>query len=110
MTIQHPGDDGMVRFFSTAPPSPFVLPQTRKCVTEYGDVLADITTTTDIMEESDSATNVLYRAELVLNNGSYTLVVRDLVHGTLRMTGVPRRMVAKFPAYLSMLNLQHVDE
>lgn len=79
-------------------------------MTDYGDVLTDVTTTTDITEESDSAANVLYRAELVLDDGSYTLLVRDLVRGTLQKTSVPRRTVEKLPAYLSMLNLQHMDE
>ncbi|MEU2712797.1 hypothetical protein [Streptomyces sp. NPDC007205] len=72
--------------------------------------MTDIMTTTDITGESDSAKNVLYRAELVLDGNSYTLVVWDLVRGTLRKTGVPRRTVEKLPAYLSMLNLQHMDE
>ncbi|MEV6974406.1 hypothetical protein [Kitasatospora sp. NPDC093806] len=50
--------------------------------------------------------DVLYTAELVNDSGTYKLIVRDLVHGSLQSVTVPRRTVGKIPAYLSMVGLQ----
>lgn len=49
---------------------------------------------------------VLYSAEVVHDGGAYTLVVRDLVRGTLQTTTLPQRTVKKIPMYLCMLDLE----
>lgn len=56
--------------------------------------------------EEGATANLLYRADLVHDRGIFTLIVRDLVHGTLQTTTVPGRTVAKIPLYLSKLDLQ----
>lgn len=57
-------------------------------------------------QKDDTSADVLYTAEIVYDSGTYTLVVRDMVRGTLQTTTVPRRIVSKMPTYLSMLNLR----
>ncbi|MFF5973416.1 hypothetical protein ACFY7C_18015 [Streptomyces sp. NPDC012769] len=56
-------------------------------------------------QDRPSTVDVLYTAELVHRDGTYTLIVRDLVHDVRKTTTVPRRMVGKIPLYLSMLHL-----
>ncbi|MFK0256514.1 hypothetical protein [Streptomyces sp. NPDC090445] len=47
---------------------------------------------------------LLYAAELVEENGAYTLVVQDVRRGTVQTTPVPRAMVDKLPIFLSALS------
>lgn len=46
---------------------------------------------------------LLFAAELVEENGSYTLVVEDVRRGSVQTTPVPRAMVDKLPVFLSAL-------
>ncbi|MFH9347859.1 hypothetical protein [Kitasatospora sp. NPDC017646] len=50
-----------------------------------------------------STETLLYAAELVEENGTYTLVVRDVRRGTVQTTPVPGTMVDKLPVFLSAL-------
>ncbi|GJF31174.1 hypothetical protein KNE206_38740 [Kitasatospora sp. NE20-6] len=50
-----------------------------------------------------SVETLLYAAELVEENGSYTLVVQDVARDTVQTTPVPRAMVDKLPVFLSAL-------
>jgi hypothetical protein len=50
-----------------------------------------------------SVETLLYAAELVEENGSYTLVVQDVVRDTVQTTPVPKAMVAKLPTFLAAL-------
>ncbi|MFF9645824.1 hypothetical protein [Kitasatospora aureofaciens] len=52
--------------------------------------------------ETSTAT-LLYAAELVEDNGTYTLVVEDVRRGTVQTTPVPKNMVDRLPAFLSAL-------
>ncbi|WP_162793644.1 hypothetical protein [Streptomyces paludis] len=54
----------------------------------------------------DASKDVLYTAELVNDRGTYTLIVRDLVNGTLQSVTVPGKTVGKIPTYLSMIGLR----
>ncbi|WP_416978372.1 hypothetical protein [Streptomyces sp. T028] len=47
--------------------------------------------------------NPLYSAELVEENGVYTLVVTDLCRDTVQTAHVPKRAVDKLPYFLSLL-------
>ncbi|WP_345588241.1 hypothetical protein [Streptomyces marokkonensis] len=47
---------------------------------------------------------LLYAAELVRDDGTYKLVVRDVVRDTVQVTPVPESAVAKLPVFLSALN------
>ncbi|MFH8978194.1 hypothetical protein [Streptomyces sp. NPDC017890] len=47
---------------------------------------------------------LLYAAELVREDGTYKLVVRDMVRDTVQVTPVPESLVAKLPTFLSALN------
>ncbi|MFJ7280402.1 hypothetical protein [Kitasatospora sp. NPDC098663] len=51
-----------------------------------------------------STETLLYAAELVEENGAYTLVVQDVRQGTVQTTPVPRPMVDKLPTFLSALS------
>ncbi|MDT0614131.1 hypothetical protein [Streptomyces lancefieldiae] len=46
---------------------------------------------------------LLYAAELVREDGTYKLVVRDVVRDTVQVTPVPESAVAKLPTFLSVL-------
>ncbi|MGW6916113.1 hypothetical protein ACWGB8_20185 [Kitasatospora sp. NPDC054939] len=50
-----------------------------------------------------STRTLLYAAELVEENGTYTLLVEDLRRGGVQTTPVPRAMVDKLPTFLSAL-------
>ncbi|MGW2376170.1 MULTISPECIES: hypothetical protein [Kitasatospora] len=52
--------------------------------------------------ETSTAT-LLYAAELVEENGTYTLVVQDVRRDTVQTTPVPKAMVDKLPTFLSAL-------
>ncbi|WP_033352038.1 hypothetical protein [Kitasatospora aureofaciens] len=52
--------------------------------------------------ETSTAT-LLYAAELVEDNGTYTLVVEDVRRGTVQTTPVPKNMVDRLPTFLSAL-------
>ncbi|MEU1517119.1 hypothetical protein ABZ490_34060 [Streptomyces sp. NPDC005811] len=47
--------------------------------------------------------NPLYSAELVEENGVYTLVVTDLRRDTVQTAHVPKRAVDQLPHFLSLL-------
>ncbi|MEV8037537.1 hypothetical protein [Streptomyces sp. NPDC086182] len=47
---------------------------------------------------------LLYAAELVEEDGTYKLVVQDVVRGTVQVTPVPESAVARLPVFLSMLS------
>ncbi|MFH9729753.1 hypothetical protein [Streptomyces sp. NPDC017260] len=47
---------------------------------------------------------LLYAAELVREDGTYKLVVKDVVRDTVQVTPVPESAVAKLPTFLSVLN------
>ncbi|MGW0671094.1 hypothetical protein [Streptomyces sp. NPDC002746] len=47
---------------------------------------------------------LLYAAEIVREDGTYKLVVRDMVRDTVQVTPVPGPLVAKLPTFLSALN------
>ncbi|MFF1867690.1 hypothetical protein [Streptomyces sp. CB03911] len=51
-----------------------------------------------------SVETLLYAAELVEENGNYTLLVQDLRRDTVQTTPVPRTMVDKLPVFLSALS------
>ncbi|MFF8726978.1 hypothetical protein ACF073_10860 [Streptomyces sp. NPDC015171] len=46
----------------------------------------------------------LYSAELVEEDGVYTLVVTDRIHDAVQTAQVPKRAVDKLPYFLSLLN------
>lgn len=46
---------------------------------------------------------LLFAAELIEQNGTYTLVVEDVAKGTVQSTPVPRAMVDKLPVFLAAL-------
>ncbi|MFJ2866106.1 hypothetical protein [Kitasatospora sp. NPDC087314] len=46
---------------------------------------------------------LLYAAELVEENGTYTLVLQDVVRDTVQSTPVPKAMVDRLPTFLSAL-------
>ncbi|SEE29674.1 hypothetical protein SAMN05216483_5848 [Streptomyces sp. 2131.1] len=46
---------------------------------------------------------LLFAAELVQDNGTYTLVVEDVTAGTVQSTPVPKAMVDKLPVFLAAL-------
>ncbi|WP_335982936.1 MULTISPECIES: hypothetical protein [Streptomycetaceae] len=50
-----------------------------------------------------STRTLLFTAELVEEDGSYALLVRDLRRGTVQTTAVPKAMVDKLPTFLSAL-------
>ncbi|MER5526126.1 hypothetical protein ABT075_16230 [Streptomyces sp. NPDC002677] len=47
---------------------------------------------------------LLYAAELVQEDGTYKLVVQDVVRDTVQVTPVPESAVARLPAFLSVLS------
>ncbi|MGW2256064.1 hypothetical protein ACWCXH_38875 [Kitasatospora sp. NPDC001660] len=47
---------------------------------------------------------LLYAAELVEEDGTFTLVIQDVRRGTVQTTPVPRTMVDKLPTFLSTLS------
>ncbi|MFF2147938.1 hypothetical protein [Kitasatospora sp. NPDC058190] len=47
---------------------------------------------------------LLYAAEVVEENGSYTLVVQDVARDTVQTIPVPKSMVDKLPTFLSALS------
>lgn len=47
---------------------------------------------------------LLYAAELVREDGTYKLVVKDVVRDTVQVTPLPDSAVAKLPTFLSVLN------
>ncbi|MEU2393458.1 hypothetical protein [Streptomyces sp. NPDC007369] len=47
---------------------------------------------------------LLYAAELVEEDGAYTLVVQDVVRNTVQVTPVPKSAVDKLPTFLSVLS------
>ncbi|MET8615629.1 MULTISPECIES: hypothetical protein [Streptomyces] len=46
---------------------------------------------------------LLYAAELVREDGTYKLVVRDVLRDTVQVTPIPESAVAKLPTFLSVL-------
>lgn len=46
---------------------------------------------------------LLYAAELVREDGTYKLVVQDVVRDTVLVTPVPESAVARLPTFLSVL-------
>ncbi|MFJ3788335.1 hypothetical protein [Kitasatospora sp. NPDC090091] len=50
-----------------------------------------------------STETLLYAAELVEENGTYTLVVQDVARDTVQTTPVPKSMVDKLPTFLAAL-------
>jgi len=50
-----------------------------------------------------STQTLLFAAELIEDNGTYTLVVEDVGKGTVQSTPVPKAMVDKLPAFLAAL-------
>ncbi|MFD4535473.1 hypothetical protein ACFWNL_12355 [Kitasatospora sp. NPDC058397] len=50
-----------------------------------------------------STRTLLFAAELVEENGTYTLVVEDVRRGGIQTTPVPKAMVDKLPTFLSAL-------
>ncbi|MER7771516.1 hypothetical protein [Kitasatospora sp. NPDC096140] len=51
-----------------------------------------------------STETLLYAAELVEEDGAFTLVVQDVRRGTVQTTPVPRSMVDRLPVFLSALS------
>lgn len=51
-----------------------------------------------------SMQTLLYAAELVEEDGAYTLVLQDVVRGTVQTTPIPKSMVDKLPTFLSALS------
>ncbi|MFI9047251.1 hypothetical protein [Streptomyces sp. NPDC053427] len=47
---------------------------------------------------------LLYAAELVQEDGTYKLVVQDVVRDTVQITSVPASMVNRLPTFLSALS------
>ncbi|MEV5902741.1 hypothetical protein [Streptomyces sp. NPDC052127] len=47
---------------------------------------------------------LLYAAELVEEDGTYKLVVQDVVRDTVQVTPVPESAVARLPVFLSVLS------
>ncbi|MFI0812143.1 hypothetical protein [Streptomyces echinatus] len=47
---------------------------------------------------------LLYAAELVREDGTYKLVVQDVVRDTVQVTPVPESAVARLPVLLSVLS------
>ncbi|MFJ7625355.1 hypothetical protein ACIQZN_02545 [Streptomyces sp. NPDC097595] len=50
-----------------------------------------------------STQTLLFAAELIEDNGAYTLVVEDVNKGTVQSTPVPKAMVDKLPVFLAAL-------
>ncbi|MGW2477704.1 hypothetical protein [Streptomyces sp. NPDC001665] len=50
-----------------------------------------------------STQTLLFAAELIEDNGTYTLVVEDVDKGTVQSTPVPKAMVDKLPVFLAAL-------
>ncbi|WP_328903878.1 hypothetical protein OHR86_31530 [Streptomyces sp. NBC_00441] len=50
-----------------------------------------------------STRTLLFAAELIEENGTYTLVVEDVDKGTVQSTPVPKAMVDKLPLFLTAL-------
>ncbi|MGW3230371.1 hypothetical protein [Kitasatospora sp. NPDC001095] len=50
-----------------------------------------------------STETLLYAAELVEENGTYTLVVQDVRRDTVQTVPVPKSMVDKLPTFLAAL-------
>ncbi|MEU3561461.1 MULTISPECIES: hypothetical protein [unclassified Kitasatospora] len=50
-----------------------------------------------------STRTLLFAAELVEENGTYTLLVEDVQRGGVQTTPVPKAMVDKLPTFLSAL-------
>lgn len=48
-----------------------------------------------------SMETLLYAAELVEENGTYTLVFQDVARDTVQTTPVPKSMVDKLPVFLT---------
>ncbi|MGC4950278.1 hypothetical protein ACLQ2N_29270 [Streptomyces sp. DT224] len=51
----------------------------------------------------NSTQTLLFAAELIEDNGTYTLVVEDVGKGTVQSTPVPKAMVDKLPVFLAAL-------
>ncbi|MFI9361611.1 hypothetical protein ACIG5E_11165 [Kitasatospora sp. NPDC053057] len=51
-----------------------------------------------------STETLLYAAELVEENGTYTLVVQDVRRDTVQTTPVPKAVVDKLPTFLAALS------
>jgi hypothetical protein len=51
----------------------------------------------------------LYSAELLQEDGVFTLVVTDRVRDTVRTTHVSRKAVEKLPTFLTMLDSKRFD-
>ncbi|MBD0673837.1 hypothetical protein [Streptomyces sp. CBMA156] len=47
---------------------------------------------------------VLFAAELIEENGTYKLVVQDVVRDTVQTTPVPKSAVDRLPTFLSVLS------
>ncbi|WP_232792199.1 hypothetical protein [Actinacidiphila yeochonensis] len=47
---------------------------------------------------------LLYSAEIVHEDGTYKLVVHDMVRNTVQVTLVPKSAVDKLPTFLSVLS------
>ncbi|MBV2151251.1 hypothetical protein [Kitasatospora sp. SUK 42] len=47
---------------------------------------------------------LLFAAELIEEDGTYTLVVQDVRRDTIQTTPVPKSMVDKLPTFLSALS------
>ncbi|WP_405901191.1 hypothetical protein OG242_30270 [Streptomyces sp. NBC_00727] len=50
-----------------------------------------------------STQTLLFAAELIEDNGTYSLVVEDVSTGTVRSTPVPKAMVDRIPAFFAAL-------
>ncbi|MFF7340866.1 hypothetical protein ACFZAT_26520 [Streptomyces sp. NPDC008163] len=50
-----------------------------------------------------STQTLLFAAELIEEDGTYTLVVEDVDKGTVQSTPVPKAMVDKLPVFLAAL-------
>jgi hypothetical protein len=49
---------------------------------------------------------LLYTAEIIQEDGTYTLVVNDRMRDTVQTIKVPKKAVDKLPLYLSKLDLK----
>ncbi|OKJ73048.1 hypothetical protein [Streptomyces sp. CB02460] len=57
-----------------------------------------------------STQTLLFAAELIEENGTYTLVVEDVDKGTVQSTPVPRAMVDRLPVFLAALTARFGPE
>ncbi|MCX4444940.1 hypothetical protein ACIOEZ_07465 [Streptomyces sp. NPDC087866] len=55
------------------------------------------------METTTQTQTLLFAAELIEEDGAYTLVVEDVTKGTVQSTAVPKAMVDKLPVFLTAL-------